>query len=63
MKPNDVIINIVFVQETYAKELKVKVEEGEPEREAWKKLCINFLKGTSHDINNNNNNIITFQIY
>ncbi|KAL0559824.1 hypothetical protein IC582_000202 [Cucumis melo] len=56
----DRLVQHNLITETYAKELKVKVEEGEPEREAWKKLCINFLKGTSHDINNNNNNIITF---
>ncbi|XP_022136858.1 gamma-glutamyl peptidase 5-like isoform X1 [Momordica charantia] len=45
----DRLVQRNFIMETYAKELKVKVEEGEPSREAWKRLCINFLKGASHD--------------
>ncbi|XP_022952626.1 gamma-glutamyl peptidase 5-like [Cucurbita moschata] len=43
----DRLVQRNFIMETYGMELKAKVEEGEPNREAWKKLCINFLKGTS----------------
>ncbi|CAL5329547.1 unnamed protein product [Camellia sinensis] len=31
--------------ESYADEVKANVENHEPHREAWKKLCISFLKG------------------
>ncbi|KAJ6895823.1 gamma-glutamyl peptidase 5-like [Populus alba x Populus x berolinensis] len=34
-----------FIVDSYADEIKANVEGTEPDREAWKKLCINFLKG------------------
>ncbi|XP_059443301.1 gamma-glutamyl peptidase 5-like [Corylus avellana] len=34
-----------MIMESYAKEVKGKVGACEPDREAWKKLCISFLKG------------------
>ena len=33
------------MQESYAEEMKAKIGACEPDREAWKKLCISFLKG------------------
>lgn len=33
------------MQESFAQEAKMEVEVQEPDREAWKKLCISFLKG------------------
>lgn len=35
------------LQESYAEEVRAKMGESEPDREAWKKLCINFLKGST----------------
>ena len=35
----------LFEQEPYAVELKANVDAHEPDKEAWKKLCTNFLKG------------------
>lgn len=32
------------LQESYADNVKSKVDTGEPDREAWKKLCTSFLK-------------------
>ncbi|CAM8937681.1 unnamed protein product [Rhodiola kirilowii] len=34
------------ITEEFAKVMKVKAEEGEPDREAWRKICTMFLKGT-----------------
>ncbi|KAJ6310296.1 hypothetical protein OIU76_015101 [Salix suchowensis] len=34
-----------FIADSYAEEIKANLEGTEPDREAWKKLCINFLKG------------------
>ncbi|OWM87718.1 gamma-glutamyl peptidase 5-like [Punica granatum] len=34
-----------FITKSYAEELKVNVDVCEPDREAWKRLCISFLKG------------------
>uniref|UniRef100_A0A6N2LIV4 Glutamine amidotransferase domain-containing protein n=1 Tax=Salix viminalis TaxID=40686 RepID=A0A6N2LIV4_SALVM len=34
-----------FITDSYAEEIKANLEGTEPDREAWKKLCINFLKG------------------
>ncbi|KAJ0077972.1 hypothetical protein Patl1_37096 [Pistacia atlantica] len=34
-----------FIMESFAEEAKAKLEELEPDSEAWKKLCISFLKG------------------
>ncbi|KAJ4716761.1 gamma-glutamyl peptidase 5-like [Melia azedarach] len=34
-----------FIVESLAEEARAKVKELEPDREAWKKLCITFLKG------------------
>lgn len=33
-----------FILESYADKVKSKVDTGEPDREAWKKLCTSFLK-------------------
>ena len=35
----------MYVQESYAKEMKEKLGTCEPDREALRKLCISFLKG------------------
>ncbi|KAK1591033.1 hypothetical protein Q3G72_001180 [Acer saccharum] len=32
-------------EDSLAEEAKAKLEEMEPDREAWKKLCTSFLKG------------------
>lgn len=32
-------------QESFANEAKSDLEAREPDRDAWKKLCVNFLKG------------------
>lgn len=32
-------------QKPYAEELKVSIGACEPDREAWRRLCISFLKG------------------
>ncbi|XP_059653194.1 gamma-glutamyl peptidase 5-like [Cornus florida] len=34
-----------FIVGAFADEAKARVEKHEPDREAWKKLCISFLKG------------------
>ncbi|KAK9286903.1 hypothetical protein L1049_015310 [Liquidambar formosana] len=34
-----------FIAGAYADEVKASLEALEPDREAWKRLCINFLKG------------------
>ncbi|XP_059654644.1 gamma-glutamyl peptidase 5-like [Cornus florida] len=34
-----------FITGAFADEMKARVEKHEPDREAWKKLCISFLKG------------------
>ncbi|CAI9104137.1 OLC1v1002758C1 [Oldenlandia corymbosa var. corymbosa] len=33
------------IEETFANEARADIEASEPDREAWKKLCVNFLKG------------------
>ncbi|KAJ6904435.1 gamma-glutamyl peptidase 5-like [Populus alba x Populus x berolinensis] len=40
-----------FIVDSYADEIKANVGGTEPDREAWKKLCINFLKGLRHGRN------------
>jgi len=48
VKSLNILINIhpyIYMQESYAEEVKAKVGALEPDREAWKKLCISFLKG------------------
>ncbi|KAK4747849.1 hypothetical protein SAY87_014435 [Trapa incisa] len=34
-----------FIEKPYAEELKANIEVCEPDREAWRKLCVTFLKG------------------
>ncbi|XP_022149138.1 gamma-glutamyl peptidase 5-like [Momordica charantia] len=34
-----------LITDAYGEDMKSKLEEGEADREAWKRLCINFLKG------------------
>lgn len=34
-----------FIVDSIAEEARARVEELEPDREMWKKVCINFLKG------------------
>ncbi|GAY67597.1 hypothetical protein CUMW_257800 [Citrus unshiu] len=34
-----------FIVDSIAVEARARVEELEPDREMWKKVCINFLKG------------------
>ncbi|CAL5379405.1 unnamed protein product [Camellia sinensis] len=48
----DIILHLIdrllhhnLIMESYADEVKANVENHEPHREAWKKLCISFLKG------------------
>ncbi|XP_012835381.1 PREDICTED: uncharacterized protein LOC105956102 [Erythranthe guttata] len=41
----DRISNCNFIEESHGEEVKSKLEEVEPDTEAWKKLCTNFLKG------------------
>lgn len=41
----DRLLQRKFITEAYANEVKVNVDEREPDREAWKKLCTSFLKG------------------
>jgi len=43
-EPHEFII-YMYVQESYAKEMKEKLGTCEPDREALRKLCISFLKG------------------
>ncbi|KAA8545670.1 hypothetical protein F0562_020879 [Nyssa sinensis] len=41
----DRLVQRKYIMDSYADEVKANVEASEPEREAWKKLCISFLKG------------------
>ncbi|XP_010530659.1 PREDICTED: gamma-glutamyl peptidase 5-like [Tarenaya hassleriana] len=48
----DILLSIIerllqrnFIVESYADEVRANVEKLEPDREEWKKLCTNFLKG------------------
>ncbi|KAL3724009.1 hypothetical protein ACJRO7_036087 [Eucalyptus globulus] len=48
----DILLHLVdrlllrgLITESYADELKVNMGACEPDREAWKRLCISFLKG------------------
>ncbi|CAI9764470.1 unnamed protein product [Fraxinus pennsylvanica] len=48
----DILLNLIdrllhrdLIQESFAEEAKSKLEANEPDKEAWKKLCIGFLKG------------------
>uniref|UniRef100_A0A5B6YK57 Glutamine amidotransferase domain-containing protein n=1 Tax=Davidia involucrata TaxID=16924 RepID=A0A5B6YK57_DAVIN len=41
----DRLVQLKFIVDCYADEVKANVEASEPDREAWKKLCISFLKG------------------
>ncbi|KAG7977389.1 hypothetical protein I3843_05G029100 [Carya illinoinensis] len=48
----DILLHLVdrllqrnMIADTYAEEVKTKAGAREPDREAWKKLCISFLKG------------------
>ncbi|KAL6531723.1 hypothetical protein OROMI_028086 [Orobanche minor] len=41
----DRLLNRNFIQESHSEEVKSKLEIGEPDTEAWKKLCVSFLKG------------------
>ncbi|GER55579.1 GMP synthase [glutamine-hydrolyzing] subunit A [Striga asiatica] len=41
----DRLLNRELIEEETAEEAKSKMEGGEPDREAWKKLCTGFLKG------------------
>ncbi|XP_062178150.1 gamma-glutamyl peptidase 5-like [Alnus glutinosa] len=41
----DRLLQLDMIMESYAEEVKAKVGALEPDREAWKKLCISFLKG------------------
>ncbi|XP_052194933.1 gamma-glutamyl peptidase 5-like [Diospyros lotus] len=34
-----------FIKESFAEEVRANVEVCEPDRDAWKKLCLGFLKG------------------
>ncbi|KAL4024297.1 hypothetical protein IC575_018082 [Cucumis melo] len=34
-----------LITDEFAEEMRSNLEEGEADREAWKRLCINFLKG------------------
>ncbi|KAJ0681857.1 putative glutamine amidotransferase [Helianthus annuus] len=44
------------VQEPYAVKARANIEEMEPDREPWKELCTNFLKGRlDYEINHNPN--------
>ncbi|KAL6964211.1 glucosinolate gamma-glutamyl hydrolase [Sarracenia purpurea var. burkii] len=49
---NDILLHLVdrlldrnLIMESYAAEVKASMNGQEPDREAWKKLCISFLKG------------------
>ncbi|KAK8622323.1 hypothetical protein V6N13_117245 [Hibiscus sabdariffa] len=49
---NDILVHLIdrlsqksFIAESYADELKAKLEKVEADKDAWKKLCISFLKG------------------
>ncbi|GMY38954.1 gamma-glutamyl peptidase 5-like isoform X1 [Fagus crenata] len=49
---NDILLHLIdrllhrdLIVESYAEEMKAKIGACEPDREAWKKLCISFLKG------------------
>ncbi|XP_041014578.1 gamma-glutamyl peptidase 5-like [Juglans microcarpa x Juglans regia] len=53
---HDILLHLVddrllqrdLIMESYAEEVRAKMGEGhEPDREAWKKLCISFLKGST----------------
>lgn len=41
----DRLVKLDYIEDSEAEELKKKVEAREPDREAWKRLCISFLKG------------------
>ncbi|KDP30003.1 hypothetical protein JCGZ_18770 [Jatropha curcas] len=48
----DILVHLIdrllqrnFIMSSFADEVKANLEEQEPDREAWKKLCTNFLKG------------------
>ncbi|KAG7976499.1 hypothetical protein I3843_06G151700 [Carya illinoinensis] len=46
----DRLLQCDMIVESYAEEVRTKMGEGhEPDAEAWKKLCISFLKGTGMD--------------
>ncbi|XP_073123005.1 gamma-glutamyl peptidase 5-like [Henckelia pumila] len=39
------LLNLKVIEESLGEEAKSRLEAGEPDREAWKKLCVSFLKG------------------
>ncbi|CAA2979661.1 gamma-glutamyl peptidase 5-like [Olea europaea subsp. europaea] len=48
----DILFNLIdrllhrdLIEESFAEKAKSKLEANEPDKEAWKKLCIGFLKG------------------
>ncbi|XP_028754067.1 gamma-glutamyl peptidase 5-like [Neltuma alba] len=41
----DLLIQRNFIMETYAAEAAAKLALREPDKEAWRRLCISFLKG------------------
>ncbi|CAK9165167.1 unnamed protein product [Ilex paraguariensis] len=41
----DLLLHRNMIMDSYADEVKARVESSEPDRGAWKKLCISFLKG------------------
>ncbi|KAL7199738.1 hypothetical protein ACSBR2_021944 [Camellia fascicularis] len=41
----DRLLNCNLILESFADEVRANVEASEPDMEAWKKLCISFLKG------------------
>ncbi|WCJ18207.1 Class I glutamine amidotransferase-like superfamily protein [Euphorbia peplus] len=41
----DRLLQRSYIVDSYADEIKANLDEQEPDREAWKKLCTNFLKG------------------
>ncbi|TYH85233.1 hypothetical protein ES332_D02G251400v1 [Gossypium tomentosum] len=41
----DRLIQLSFIEDSYADELKANLGKVEPDKDAWKKLCTSFLKG------------------
>lgn len=42
----DRLVKLDYIDDVEGDELKVKMEAREPDREAWKKICNRFLKGS-----------------
>ncbi|MBA0682902.1 hypothetical protein Goari_024588 [Gossypium aridum] len=41
----DRLMQLSFIEDSYADELKANLGKVEPDKDAWKKLCTSFLKG------------------